>query len=79
MRIISEVKAVKNSVFIQEGNVLSCVHYDTEIFRVEQGILKKLYTETQTSSKMARRCYEYFMGHDISQNEWKQLKTKFNT
>ena len=79
MRVISEVKAVKNSVFIlQDDDSFSCVHYDTEIFKAVRNTfgytVKVLNVPTVTSNKMARRCYEYVFNNKLDQREWKLLK-----
>ena len=82
-KMINDVKAVKNSVFIQEaGGDYVALHYDSEIFRAssdgENYEVKNLYVPSVTSSKMAKRCYEYVFGITLEPKAWKQLKERFN-
>lgn len=87
-QMIQDVKAVKNSVFLRESNGdYVALHYNSEIFRagvqeVPYGesnaiVVKNLYVPSVTSSKMAKRCYEYVFSHLPDAKEWKQIKESF--
>lgn len=79
------IKAVKNSAFIREGDGdYVALHYDSEIFRAHRlidkvgAIVTNLYVPSVTSSKMAKRCFEYVFGYIPESKEWKELKERFN-
>ena len=78
MQQIQEVKCVKNSVFIcyQDGseNIFECQHYGTTIFKATEYELLILNVPSVTSSKMAKRCYEYVFHQTPTQTQWKNLK-----
>ena len=69
---------VKNAVFVEDKGIYTCFHYGTTIFEAtEQGIIK-LNCPSATSSKMAKRCYEYLFGSIPNTLEWKKLKDQFS-
>lgn len=79
MQQITDIKTVKASTVIRSDNGdLVCLHYDSEIFRANNETVLNLYVPSVTSSKMAKRCYEYVFGKSPNLKEWKILKDKFD-
>ena len=79
---VDDVKHVKESHFFKHGNKFTCLHYNSVIFEAEWTDptykLIKLYCPSTTSSKMAKRCYEYVFHSVPDFKEWKALKEKFS-
>ena len=81
MQQIENIKLVKNSVVLKDDNgSVICLHYNTEIFKADKDrVLINLYCPSVTSSKMAKRVYEFVFGSIPDLKEWKQLKEKYET
>ena len=79
---ILEVKRVKESSFFKIDDRFVCMHYQSVIFEAirkdgQSAQMIKLYCPSTTSSKMAKRCFEYVFGYSPEFKEWAILKDKF--
>lgn len=77
IEIINELEFVKNSIVYHEQitDRIICVHYDTEIIILdENGIVEELKIPSNTSSKMAKRVFEFFTN---GSETWDQVLEKF--
>jgi len=78
IEILSELKNVKNSLVVREKNTndIVCIHYTSEIIRIgSDRSVKSLYVPSQTSSKMAKRVFEFFGN---SNESWNEIKKRFD-
>ena len=72
------IKCVKESTFIEDKGIYTCIHYQTVIFEASEQGLIKLNCPSPTSSRMAKRCYEYVFKTFLMNQEWKKLKEQFS-